>query len=114
MMTTEESQLDIQLASERPKSPSIAGSLLDEVDGPIVAEQLPRALDRLEIVLMEFLDAMPEFDGGSPFVEQLGTEMAGVRDAAREMCRRVGIPWKSRLEEQRWLELLGFGKSRAR
>ena len=114
-MTTGESQLESQSEEiVRPKLPSITGSLLDEVDGPIVAEQLPRALNRLEIVLKEFLEAMPEFEGGGPFVEQLGTEMAGVRDAAREMCRRAGVPWKSKLEEQRWLEFLGFGKSRTR
>lgn len=101
----------------KPKSPSITGSLLDEVKGPIVAEQLPRALDRLETVLREFLDAMPEFEGATPFVEQLGIEMAGVRDAAREMSRRAGVPWKSELEEQRWLGLLGVlgvGKPKAR
>lgn len=83
--------------------PDAINSLLDEIQGPIGAEHLPRTVDRLEIALERMLEAMPEFDGGGLLVEQLGEEMAFLRVAAREACRRADIAWTSKIEQERWL-----------
>ena len=84
-------------------------ALLDKIEGPIQAEHLPRTIDRLEEVLEKILEAMPEFDGGLPLVEQLANEIVSLREAAREACRLAQIPWSSAFERkrgERWLNSL--------
>jgi hypothetical protein len=76
-------------------------SLLDEIQGPIGAGHLPRTIDRLEMALERMLEAMPEFEGGGPLVDQLGEEMAFLRAAAREACRLAGVTWASTFEQER-------------
>jgi len=70
--------------------------------GSLRAEHLPCIIDRLEIALTGLLGAMPEFKGDLPLVEQLGTEMASLREAARETCRLAKVPWSSTFEQERW------------
>ncbi len=91
-----------------PMPPGPARFLLDEIEGPLRAEHLPRALDRLETVLEQILDAMPAFEGGEELVVQLGTEVACVRDAAREACLLAEVPWRSARDRDRWLRWLGM------
>src|SRR4029077_14941556 len=83
-------------------SPIPIRSLLDEIQGPIRAEHLPRALDRLEDTLGRILHAMPELEDGGPLREQPGEEMAFLRLAAREACRQSNIRWISKFERSLW------------
>lgn len=93
-----------------PRQPNQAPySLLDEIEGPIRAEHLPRTIDRLENALEKMLKAMPEFDGELPLAAQLATEMASLHEAAREACRLARIPWASAFErerKERWMNSL--------
>jgi hypothetical protein len=82
--------------------PGAIVSLLDEIQGPIGARHLSRTIDRLETALERMLEAMPEFGGGGPLVDQLGEEMAFLRAAAREACCLAGVPWTSTFEQERW------------
>jgi exonuclease VII small subunit len=76
--------------------------LLDEIQGPILAEHLPRTIDRIESAIARLLETMPEFKGGGTLIEKLGEEMACLRFAAREACREAKVPWTSKFEEERW------------
>jgi hypothetical protein len=93
-----------------PRQPDQAPhSLLDKIEGPIRAEHLPRTIDRLETILRKMLKTMPDFDEGLPLAERLGTEMASLREAAREACRLAQIPWSSTCESarmERWINSL--------
>jgi hypothetical protein len=87
-------------------------SLLDEIEGPVKAEHLPRAIDRLGSVLERMLDAVPEFEGGRQLVNQLGADLACLRNAAREACCRAGVSWTSEYDKERWRRLLFEGSEK--
>ena len=87
-------------------------SLLDEIEGPVKAEHLPRAIDRLGSVLERMLDAVPEFEEGRQLVNQLGADLACLRNAAREACCRAGVSWTSEYDKERWRRLLFEGSEK--
>jgi hypothetical protein len=87
-------------------------SLLDKIEGPVKAEHLPRAIDRLGSVLERMLDVVPEFKGGSQLVNQLGADLACLRNAAREACCRAGVSWTSEYDKERWRRLLFEGREK--
>jgi len=91
---------------------TIGASLLDEIEEPVKAEHLPRAIDRLGSVLEQMLDVVPEFEGGSQLVNQLGAELACLRNAAREACCRAGVSWTSEYDKERWRRLLFEGREK--
>jgi hypothetical protein len=55
----------------------------------------------MELAIHRLLDAVPDFDGGGRLAGQLGTEMANLRESARDACLRAGVPWTSELDRRR-------------
>lgn len=100
----------VPVSQPRGPRPDAVVPLLDEIQGAIRSEHLPRTVDRLNSALERMLEAMPEFEGGGGLVDQLGEEMACLRDAAREACRQAGVPWTSKFEQERWLRWLRGNK----
>ena len=82
------------------QDPAMAASLLDEIEGPVRPEHLPRVIDQLGSVLEQMLDVVPEFEGGSQFVKQLGADLACLRNASREACCRAGVSWTSEYDKE--------------
>ena len=69
---------------------------------------MPRAIDRMEDAVVQMLKATPPFEEDARFASQLGSKMAYLRDAAREVCRQTGVRWTSERDKERLIRFF-FG-----
>lgn len=97
--------ISVPVASD-PASPPLA-----KIQGSVRAEHLPLTLDRLDNVLGQLLEHMPEFEGALPLVEQLAQETVALHFAAREACHAAGVPWTSKWEHERLMRWMRGHKS---
>ena len=75
------------------------------ITGLICADHLPGFIDRVEHAIHRLLDAVPDFEGGDRLAGQLGTEIANLRESARDACRRAGVSWTSEYDQRRTEEI---------